>query len=67
MEERELMELSIGDQVQVSITSDYGLTLITGEITLVGIWKPDVYRFEIAGLNATLYTDDAGLTVKKVG
>lgn len=61
------MELLIGDQVQVSITSDYGLTLITGEITLIGIWKPDVYRFEIAGINATFYTDDAGLTIKKVG
>jgi protein involved in polysaccharide export with SLBB domain len=61
------MELSIGDQVQVSIQSDQGLTLVTGEVTLVGIWKPDVMRFEIAGLNATFYTDDKGLTVKVVG
>jgi len=61
------MELLIGDQVQVSITTDYGLTLITGEVTMVGIWRPDVYKFEIAGLSSTFYSDDAGLTVKKVG
>jgi hypothetical protein len=65
--ERELMELTIGDQVQVSINTDYGLTLITGEITLVGLWKPDVYKFEIAGLSCTFYSDDENMTVKKVG
>ena len=61
------MELLIGDQVQVSITSDYGLTLITGEVVMVGIWKPDVYKFELAGLSHTFYSDDAGVSVKKVG
>lgn len=61
------MELLIGDQVQVSITSDYGLTLITGEVIAVGLWKPDLYKFELAGLSHTFYQDDAGLTVKKVG
>lgn len=61
------MELQIGNQVQVSIQSDYGLTLITGEIVALGWWKPDVYKFELGGLSHTFYQDDAGLTVKVVG
>jgi hypothetical protein len=61
------MELSIGDQVQVSITSAYGLTLVTGEIVVLGWWKPDLYKFELAGLSHTFYQDDEGTTVKKVG
>lgn len=61
------MELLIGDQVQVSIVSDYGLTLITGEIVSLGWYKPDVYKFELGGLSHVFYQDDLGLTVKKVG
>jgi len=60
------MELLIGDEVQVSITSAYGLTLITGTVTLVGLWKPDVYKFELAGLSSVFYTDDENMTVKKI-
>lgn len=60
------MELTIGDAVQVSITSDYGLTLVTGTVTLVGHYKPDVYKFEIAGLSSVFYTDDENMTVRKI-
>lgn len=60
------MELLLGDEVQVSIMTDYGLTLITGTIVEVGHWKPDVLKFSIAGLSSTFYMDDEGLTVRKV-
>jgi len=60
------MELSIGDQVQVSIMTDYGLTLVTGTVTLIGNYKPDILKFELAGLSSVFYTDDENMTVKKV-
>jgi len=63
------MELLLNDQVQVSIESRFGLTLITGTIISLGevLDKPDVYWFQLAGLSSTFYSDDEGLTVKKVG
>jgi hypothetical protein len=63
------MQLLLNDQVQVSIETRFGLTLITGTIISLGevLNKPDVYWFQIAGLTSTFYTDEAGLTVKKVG
>jgi hypothetical protein len=60
------MEILIGDQVQVSITSNYGLTLITGEVVLIGC-EVDVFKFELGGLSHTFYSDDEGVTVRKVG
>lgn len=60
------MDLLIGDQVQVSIMTDYGLTLVTGTVTLVGNYKPDILKFELAGLSSVFYTDDENMTVKKV-
>lgn len=61
------MELLIGDQVQVSITTRFGLTLVTGTIIGVGevMHKPDTRWFQLAGLSSTFYTDDE-LTVKRV-
>jgi hypothetical protein len=66
--EREKMQLTLNDQVQVSIETRFGLTLITGTIISLGevLSKPDVYWFQIAGLTSTFYTDEE-LTVKKVG
>jgi hypothetical protein len=63
------MNLLLNDQVQVSIDTRFGLTLITGTIISLGevLTKPDVYWFQLAGLTSTFYTDDDGLTVKKVG
>ena len=62
------MDLLLGDQVQVSIDTRFGLTLITGSVISLGevLNKPDVYWFQLAGLTSTFYTDD-DLTVKKVG
>jgi hypothetical protein len=62
------MNLTLNDQVQVSIESRFGLTLITGTIISLGevLNKPDVYWFQVAGLTSTFYTDEVGLTVKKV-
>jgi hypothetical protein len=61
------MQLTLNDQVQVSIESRFGLTLITGTIISLGevLNKHDVYWFQIAGLSSTFYTDEE-LTVKKV-
>jgi hypothetical protein len=63
------LELQLNDQVQISIETRFGLTLITGTIISLGevLNKPDVYWFQISGLTSSFYTDDAGLTVKKVG
>lgn len=63
------MELQLNDQVQVSIETRFGLTLITGTVISLGevLSKPDVYWFQLAGLSSTFYTDDDGLSVKKVG
>jgi hypothetical protein len=62
-----IMNLTLNDQVQVSIETRFGLTLITGTIISLGevLSKPDVYWFQIAGLTSTFYTDEE-LTVKKV-
>ena len=62
------MNLLLNDQVQVSIETRFGLTLITGTVISLGevLHKPDVYWFQLAGLTSTFYTDDAGLSVKKV-
>lgn len=61
------MQLTLNDQVQVSIETRFGLTLITGTIISLGevLNKPDFYWFQIAGLTSTFYTDEE-LTVKKV-
>jgi len=61
------MNLALNEQVQVSIETRFGLTLITGTIISLGevLNKPDVYWFQLAGLSSTFYTDDE-LTVKKV-
>lgn len=61
------MKFTIGDQVQLSINTDDGLTLVTGVVSLVGVWKPDIYKFEIAGLSGTFYTDQPNMTIKVVG
>ena len=63
------MNLLLNDQVQVSIETRFGFTLITGTVISLGevLHKPDVYWFQLAGLTSTFYTDDAGLSVKKVG
>jgi hypothetical protein len=62
------MNLLLNDQVQVSITSRFGWTLITGTVISLGevLNKPDVFWFQIAGLTSTFYTDDEGLSVMKV-
>lgn len=61
------MELLIGDTVHVRIVIDDKFTIISGEVVMVGVAGPDVYKFELANLSHTFYTDDKGLTVERVG
>lgn len=60
------MELLLGDKVHVRIEIDDKFTIISGEVVLVGVWKPDVYKFELANLSHTFYTDDEGLTIERI-
>lgn len=60
------MNLLLGDKVHVRIEKDNQFTIISGEVVMVGVWKPDVYKFELANLSHTFYTDEEGLTIERV-
>ena len=60
------MNILLGDLVYVSIhTARYGITGVQGVVTAVGDVrdKPDVFWIQIAGLSATLYSDE--VTIEK--
>jgi hypothetical protein len=56
------MNILLGDLVFVSIhTERYGITGVQGVVTAIGDVrdKPDVFWVQIAGLSATIYSDEA--------
>ena len=56
------MNILLGDLVFVSIhTERYGITGVQGIVTGLGDVrdKPDAYWIQIAGLSATIYSDEA--------
>ena len=56
------MNILLGDLVFVSIhTARYGITGLQGIVTAIGDVrdKPDVFWVQIAGLSATIYSDEA--------
>lgn len=62
------MTVLLGDLVFVSIhTKRHGITGVQGVVTATGEVsdKPDAYWIQIAGLSATLYSDE--VTIEKAG
>jgi hypothetical protein len=62
------MTVLLGDLVFVSIhTKRHGITGIQGVVTATGevADKPDAFWIQVAGLSATLYSDE--VTIEKVG
>jgi hypothetical protein len=60
------MNITIGDLVFVSIeTKRHGITGLHGVVTAVGevADKPDAFWVQVAGLSATLYSDEC--TIEK--
>jgi hypothetical protein len=62
------MTVLLGDLVFVSIhTKRHGITGVQGVVTATGevADKPDAFWIQVAGLSATLYSDE--VTIEKVG
>ncbi len=62
------MNLLVNDAVEVIIKSVHGTTVVTGNITQVGLHntREDVFYFQIAGLTSTFWSDEIS-EVRKVG
>jgi hypothetical protein len=61
------MSILLGDLVFVSIhTKRHGITGVQGVVTATGeiADKPDAFWIQVAGLSATLYSDE--VTIEKV-